>query len=81
MEAQRQFDADYRIVRKLILTGKYGVDAAKHWIKKHGVDAAIDLQLEIRDRNNRQAGQRPDREIERIKAYETKEYGDLKDDV
>ena len=80
MEAQRQFDVEYQIVRKLLVQGKYDVQTVKHWLKKHGTETATSLQLEVRDQINRQAGQRVDREVERIKAYETKEYGDLKDD-
>lgn len=80
MEAQRQFDVEYQIVRKLLVQGKTSAQTVKHWLKKHGIEAATSLQLEIRDQIQRQAGQRPDREVERIKAYETKEYGDLKDE-
>lgn len=80
MEAQRQFDVEYQIVRKLLVQGKTDAQTVKHWLKKHGIETATSLQLEVRDQIHRQAGQRPDREVDRIKAYETKEYGDTKDD-
>jgi hypothetical protein len=80
MEAQRQFDVEYQIVRRLLVQGKTDAKTVKGWLKKHGIETATSLQLEVRDLIHRQAGQRVDREVDRIKAYETKEYGDLKDD-
>lgn len=46
-QAQRRFDSDYRILRRLFLTGKSKKDAVRNWIKIKGEEVAEAAEQEI----------------------------------
>lgn len=65
--AKQQFDAEYQIVRKLLLQGKHTLATAKMWLHQHGVATAVAMQKETSDKVDKQAGLRSDRDIALLK--------------
>ena len=64
--AQAQFDRDYQIVRRLVLSGRYDVSTAKSWLAKHGGLASEALLQEQQERARKLLAFHADREVEQI---------------
>jgi hypothetical protein len=68
--AQARFDFDYKNVRRALLQGKFELDIAKMWIRKHGAITASDVLTERRNRLQCTMGTRADRELEQMRMWD-----------
>jgi len=78
--AQKQFDIDFQIVRKLVLKGKFTVQAAKDWLKKHGQVMEDKLFLECQKDLMQRVTLRADRELCLIREAEQQKRAEGEDE-